>query len=163
MFLYTYRKFNVNNHRFAFFQTYQFLVGLNFTIFSKGGVHCLETYERRTQIWEKLRVRRKDTIANLANEFGVSKQTIRRDIDALSREHYIYTLPGRYSGGVFVEENTAYIKYFNESELAVIHKLFYCAENNIVCTITVDEKNVLSKLIAEHTKPTSRNNVHIKK
>lgn len=116
----------------------------------------METYERRTQLWEKLRVRRKDTIANLANEFGVSKQTIRRDIDALSREHYIYTLPGRYSGGVFAEENTAHIKYFNESELAVIHKLFYCAENSIVCTLTAEEKNVLNKLVAGHTKPTYR-------
>lgn len=123
----------------------------------------METYERRTQIWEKLRVRRKDTIANLANEFGVSKQTIRRDIDALSREHYVYTLPGRYSGGVFVEENTAHIKYFNETELDVIHKLLYYAENSIVCTLTAEEKNVLNKLIAEHTKPTSRNNVHTKK
>ena len=113
----------------------------------------METYERRTQIWEKLRIRRKDTIANLANEFGVSKQTIRRDIDALSREHYVYTLPGRYSGGVFVGENTPYIKYFNEDELSVIRKLSDCVTNNVVCTLTTEEIQVLDNLIAVHTKP----------
>lgn len=147
-----------------FFQTYQVLIGLNFTILTKGGVHRLETYERRTQIWEKLRIRRKDTIANLANEFNVSKQTIRRDIDVLSREHNIYTLPGRYSGGIFVGENTSYtnIKYFDEIESDVLNKILAFINSESICFLTAEEKQSFKRLIDKYTKPKPSKDVHKK-
>ena len=40
--------------------------------------------ERRAAILDALCIRRQDTIANLAEEFGVNEKTIRRDIEELS-------------------------------------------------------------------------------
>lgn len=120
----------------------------------------METYERRTQIWEKLRVRRKDTISNLANEFGVSKQTIRRDIDTLSREHNIYTLPGRYCGGVFVGDNVERGKYLTESEIDVLTKIYQYITNETISILTDEEANTLYKLITTHRNPSSKKDVH---
>ena len=39
--------------------------------------------ERRAAILDALCIRRQDTIANLAEEFGVNEKTIRRDIEEL--------------------------------------------------------------------------------
>ena len=58
--------------------------------------------ERRAAILDALCIRRKDTIANLAEEFGVNEKTIRRDIEELSCSYPIETVRGRYGGGVKV-------------------------------------------------------------
>lgn len=58
--------------------------------------------ERRAAILEALCIRRQDTIANLAKEFGVNEKTIRRDIEELSCSYPIETVRGRYGGGVKV-------------------------------------------------------------
>ena len=60
--------------------------------------------ERQERIIELLCQRRKDTIPNLAAEFGVSERTIRRDIEILTCRHPLETVCGRYGGGVRVEE-----------------------------------------------------------
>ena len=59
-------------------------------------------YERRSAILEALSCRRHDTMVHLANEFGVSVRTIRRDIEALSLSEPLYTKQGRYGGGVYL-------------------------------------------------------------
>lgn len=59
------------------------------------------TTERRQLLLEVLNVRRKDTLKNLAFEFGVSISTIKRDITILSCYAPIYTIQGN-SGGVFL-------------------------------------------------------------
>lgn len=56
--------------------------------------------ERREAILWVLNTRRRDKIANLAAEFGVSEQTVRSDIGALSCSYPIVTRRGRYGGGV---------------------------------------------------------------
>ena len=56
--------------------------------------------ERRAAILDALCVRRQDTIANLAEEFGVNEKTIRRDIEELACSYPIETVRGRYGGGV---------------------------------------------------------------
>lgn len=61
------------------------------------------TAERRMTLLESLCRRRKDSVANLANEFGVSVRTIQYDIEVLSCSYPIYTATGR-DGGVFVEK-----------------------------------------------------------
>lgn len=58
--------------------------------------------ERRKAILDALCVRRQDTIANLAAEFGVSTRTIKLDIQDLMRFFPIETVRGRYGGGVKV-------------------------------------------------------------
>lgn len=65
----------------------------------------LETADRRKKILKIIRQRGHETIANLAFEFGVSGRTIRRDVEALSLTEPIYTKPGRYMGGVYINED----------------------------------------------------------
>lgn len=49
-------------------------------------------------------MRRFETLENLAFEFGVSKRTIRYDIEILSLTYPIYTVQGN-GGGIYVDEN----------------------------------------------------------
>ena len=61
--------------------------------------------ERRGEILRVLNARRREKIANLAAEFGVSERTIRSDIGALSCSYPIITRHGRYGGGVEIAED----------------------------------------------------------
>lgn len=54
--------------------------------------------ERRQNILELLCIRRMDTYHNLAQEFGVSVMTIRRDIAYLMCHHPIETIRGKHGG-----------------------------------------------------------------
>lgn len=60
--------------------------------------------ERRNAMLEILSMRRFETLENLAFEFGVSKRTIRYDIEILSLTYPIYTVQGN-GGGIHVDEN----------------------------------------------------------
>ena len=55
--------------------------------------------ERRRQLIKVLFRRERDTMDNLAAEFGVSRRTILRDLEVLSLEYPIVTKMGRYGGG----------------------------------------------------------------
>ncbi len=50
----------------------------------------MSSMERRMEILEVLCRRRSDTVENLANEFGVSKRTIKYDIASLGSDAGIY-------------------------------------------------------------------------
>ena len=56
--------------------------------------------ERREAIREYLFSKRFANIENLANEVGVSKRTIRYDVEALTCLYPVETVRGRYGGGV---------------------------------------------------------------
>ena len=58
--------------------------------------------ERRDEILRVIYTRRRESIANLAVEFGVSVRTIKYDIEALMCLHPIETVRGRYGGCVKV-------------------------------------------------------------
>lgn len=58
--------------------------------------------ERRNAMIKALYKREYDTVHNLAEEFGVSERTIRRDVEELSLYEPIYTMQGRYGGGVYM-------------------------------------------------------------
>ena len=64
----------------------------------------LRPNERREAILDRLCKRRQDTIDNLAAEFGVSRRTIRYDIEELSCAYPIESVKGRYGGGVRVAD-----------------------------------------------------------
>lgn len=122
--------------------------GYKTTISQKGGGLCLETYERRCEIWEKLCIRKYDTVKNLASEFGVSERTIRRDIHIISSQKPIYTVEGRY-GGVYVVDNALNIKYFNDKEKKLMCKIYDCIKTN--SNFSDDEIKLLNELIQLHT------------
>jgi predicted DNA-binding transcriptional regulator YafY len=115
------------------------------------------TAERRHEIMKTLCRRRHETIRNLAFEFGVSMRTIQRDIDALSRTEPIYTQVGKYGGGVYVvEDYTMDHMYMTDTELGVLQKLYIAADADF-SLLTKDEKNVLSHLISQYSKPKIKN------
>ncbi len=112
------------------------------------------TAERRAQIMRILCKRRSETINNLAMELGVSGRTIRRDIDVLSASEPIYTLPGRYGGGVYVTDTYSIQRiYMSPKELAVLNKLADLLKSETKCLLTDDEYKLLLEIIEQYTKP----------
>lgn len=63
----------------------------------------LNPWERRQKLLEVLCLRRHDTCVNLSHEFGVSVETIRRDIRELTCSYPVETVSGGH-GGVRVAE-----------------------------------------------------------
>ena len=85
-----------------FSQTLHYLVDLAFTIRlqqRRKGEPALEPSERRRKIIEIISHRRYDTMRNLACEFGVSWQTIYRDMQVLAEEYPLIMTRGN-GGGV---------------------------------------------------------------
>lgn len=81
--------------------------------------------ERRQAIIRVLLRRRRETMGNLASEFGVSIRTIRNDIDILSFSYPITTIRGRYGGGVSIIDgyDRQDMQYLNEKQRKVLEKL----------------------------------------
>ena len=80
--------------------------------------------ERRQAILEALCLRRQEKIENLAFEFKVSERTIRNDVLELSLTYPIYTVSGRYNGGVYVDEDFYLGKqYLSPEQLALLEQL----------------------------------------
>ena len=68
------------------------------------------------EIFEVLCRRRSDTVENLANEFGVSKRTIKYDIEYLSLSYPVYTVQGN-GGGIYITNGYRLgMKYFSEKK-----------------------------------------------
>lgn len=97
--------------------------------------------ERRRAILEVLCVRRYDKRENLAFEFNVSKNTIDRDIIALSCEYPIYTVQGN-GGGIYVEKSYKLDKqYLTNEETELLKKLLPYFEGKNADTV----KSILRK------------------
>ncbi|MGD1820082.1 MAG: HTH domain-containing protein [Pleomorphochaeta sp.] len=60
--------------------------------------------ERQKALIELLCYKCHGTYKNLAQEFGVSKRTIRYDIEILTLSYPIETVSGRYGGGVKIAD-----------------------------------------------------------
>ncbi len=79
--------------------------------------------ERRQQILEILCERRRESVDNLAYEFGVNERTIRRDVEALSLSYPIYTTQGIGGGVQIMSGFTLGRKYLSEQETELLEKL----------------------------------------
>ena len=97
----------------------------------------LSAFERRYEILKVLFQRRFETVTNLAFEFGVSKNTVYRDIDMLS-VFPIYTVQGN-GGGVYVIDGAKFgARYLTEEEELLLKKLMpqlSDEDNNVMQTI----------------------------
>ena len=83
----------------------------------------MSSMERRMEILETLCRRRNDTVENLANEFGVSKRTIKYDIEYLSLSYPVYTVQGN-GGGIYISDGYRLgIKYLTETQSDLLEKL----------------------------------------
>lgn len=113
--------------------------------------------ERRDAIMKILCRRRFETMAKLAEEFGVSVRTIRRDIEILSLTEPIYTQSGRYEGGVYIMDGyTVDRMYMRDEESAVLHKMLFILETYKVLELTDREISLLRKIVRTYTKPISK-------
>ena len=65
----------------------------------------MKASERRQEIFEILCDQRHATMDELANQFNVSRRTIITDIRELSLIYPIYTVCGKYDGGVYLSDN----------------------------------------------------------
>ena len=61
----------------------------------------MKANERRQALLEHLCEVRQSTLENLAFHFSVSLSTIRRDVLELSLSYPVYTVCGKYDGGVY--------------------------------------------------------------
>lgn len=104
---------------------------------------------RREAILEVLCKRRYETIDNLAEEFGVSRRTIRYDIEELSCAYPIESVKGRYGGGVRVAEGY-YLgrKYLKPSQQELLKRLSGELEGEDLATMN----SILSDFVLEKTK-----------
>ena len=87
--------------------------------------------ERRQAILLALYRRKKETRANLAFEFHVSKRTLETDIEALSLAHYpVYTKQG-IKGGIFIDEDyVPDVKFFNDLQTELVKRLLPTLQGN---------------------------------
>ena len=112
------------------------------------------TAERRLAIYKLLCRRRHETIENIASEFAVSERTVRRDIEILSLSEPIYTVAGRYGGGVYVVEDyysdNLYITQEEEQVLGSIYEFL----DKIDAQKTMEKEiTILKKIITKYSKP----------
>ncbi len=113
----------------------------------------MEQSERRNELKRLLFLRRVETISNLAKELNVSARTVRRDLDALCLSEAIYTVPGRYGGGVYALDTfNPDFKRFNEKEVEVLNKVISYLENEISNPFSVDEIVILKTLLKTYAK-----------
>ena len=104
----------------------------------------LTATERREEIMNRMIIRRKDTIENLAHEFGVSRRTIERDIEYLETRYPIKACQGKY-GGVYVEEWYHPFKNTLSIEEALVLR-------DLCERATEKERRIIEGILREHSR-----------
>lgn len=89
----------------------------------RGGEVMRSTAERRMAILEYMCERRHETLENLMFEFDVSRSTIIRDLDELSRHYPLYTKPGNGGGVHMVEGFFLGRKYLDGKQQELLERL----------------------------------------
>ena len=79
--------------------------------------------ERRQLLLEAISDRRQDTYQRLADEFGVSKMTIRRDIEVLSCSYPIITVQGGAGGVRAMDGWYLSRRYLHDDQEALLRSL----------------------------------------
>lgn len=82
-----------------------------------------ETADRRLAIREYISDKRETTIAEIAQEFSISKSTVRRDLDAITPTTFFYMVPGN-SGGIRADKSWyANSRYFTPKQEELLRRL----------------------------------------
>ena len=101
--------------------------------------------ERREAMLELLSDRRQETVANLMAQFGVSRCTVLRDIEALSISAPIFTVQGN-GGGVRVADGYYYgNRYLHDDQEALLRKL--------MIGLQPDEQKTIQGILESFGKP----------
>ena len=113
----------------------------------------MTTNERREKIMRILYAKGHCTTSELAENFGVSERTVRRDIGLLSLSKPIYTKSGKNGGGIYIVEGYRIDRnYFSTEEENLLKKVAEIAKR-YGCLFTEEEKDFLDKTLSYHSKP----------
>ena len=104
--------------------------------------------ERRMCILYMLLEKRKDSLQRLSVEFQVSRWTIMRDIQELSRSHPISTKPGVGGGVEIMDGYRLGMKYLTSEQSVLLEKL---SEN-----LTGEELLIMQSILKTFSKPTKQ-------
>ena len=101
--------------------------------------------ERQQRILEILSFRRSETMANIADELGVSIRTIRYDIDALTGSAPIYTVQG--NGGSVRVADGWYVgrRYLHNDQEALLREL--------MDGLQPDQQRIMQSILSSFAKP----------
>ena len=83
----------------------------------------MNPWERRQKILEILCLRRHETTENLAHEFNVSRETIRRDITVLTCSYPVETVQGSHGGVRVADWFHLDRRSLNSDEITFLRKL----------------------------------------
>ena len=83
----------------------------------------LNPWERRQKILEILCLRRHETTDNLAHEFNVGRETIRRDITVLTCSYPVETVQGSHGGVRVADWFHLDRRSLNSDEITFLRKL----------------------------------------
>lgn len=112
----------------------------------------MTTEERRNALKKILSKRQRETLDSIAIRLGVSKRTIQRDIEAISRIVPVYASAGR-NGGVFACDTYRVSRmYMTSSELQVLNKVITIAETHPHVMEQADQ-HILHEVIKDYTRP----------
>ena len=128
--------------------------GINVKIgFAFKKTKYMTTNERREKIMRILYAKGHCTTSELAENFGVSERTVRRDIGLLSLSKPIYTKSGKNGGGIYIVEGYRIDRnYFSTEEENLLKKVAEIAKR-YGCLLTEEEKDFLDKTLSYHSKP----------
>lgn len=105
------------------------------------------TADRRMEILDVLIQRRFVKIDELANEFGVSRRTVIRDVQVLSCSHPILTETGPAGGVKIAEGYRLGMRYLNDEQKSLLEKLSE--------TLTGNELATMQSILKTFSKPTN--------
>jgi len=91
----------------------------------------MRTADRRAELVRILRMRRRDTVPNLARELGVHESTIRRDLLTLTVDegYLIDTMQGNGGGIVYSGQKYPYKGVLSQEQIKVLTDLKRYADN----------------------------------
>ena len=96
----------------------------------------MQPNERRKRILELLSFRRHDTMGSLAQEFGVSRGTICRDILILQSEYPIISETGRRGGISLPDGYYLFEKHLSPKQADAIRKCLLTADSDLQPVLT---------------------------
>ena len=112
------------------------------------------TAERIIEMMKYLCRVRHSTMPELAESFGVSVRTVKRDIDELGYLIPLETKTGRYDGGVYVMDNYRWDKqYMSAEETEFLKNIKRKATEGTVIILNEKEFRILDMIIEAYSVP----------
>ena len=102
--------------------------------------------DRQRRLMEIISARRFETIPNLANELGVSRYTIMRDLNEITDIASFYTTCGKHGGGVHACDGWYYSKtYLSTDQEALLRSL--------LPNLQPEQQKTMQAILAAFAKP----------